>query len=148
MAGCEADALARELIESRGFGAAFGHSLGHAGLGLGSGRSAALSKTNPEPLPADAVVAIEPGVYLPGQGGVRIEDDVYLASDGPVLLSNGRTELTELVLNLDIIARLVQILRDAPELGAIEVRRVSSVPGRPCACPAPGTRQTPATMWW
>jgi len=36
-------------------------------------------------------------VYLPGQGGVRIEDDVYLGSDGPVLLSNGRTELTELV---------------------------------------------------
>ena len=26
-------------------------------------------------------------------------------------------------MNLDIIARLVQILRDAPELGAIEVRR-------------------------
>lgn len=96
MAGCEADALARELIESRGFGAAFGHSLGH-GLGLEVHEAPRLSKTNPEPLPADAVVTIEPGVYLPGQGGVRIEDDVYLGSDGPVLLSNGRTELMELV---------------------------------------------------
>jgi Xaa-Pro aminopeptidase len=96
MAGCEADALARELIESRGFGEAFGHSLGH-GLGLEVHEAPRLSRTNPEPLPADAVVTIEPGVYLPGQGGVRIEDDVYLSSDGPVLLSNGRTELTELV---------------------------------------------------
>lgn len=96
MAGCEADALARELIENRGFGHAFGHSLGH-GLGLEVHEAPRLSKTNPEPLPADAVVTIEPGVYLPGQGGVRIEDDVYLGSDGPVLLSNGRTELTELL---------------------------------------------------
>jgi Xaa-Pro aminopeptidase len=96
MAACAADALARELIESRGFGEAFGHSLGH-GLGLEVHEAPRLSKTNPEPLPADAVVTIEPGVYLPGQGGVRIEDDVYLGSDGPILLSNGRTELTELV---------------------------------------------------
>jgi Xaa-Pro aminopeptidase len=96
MAGCAADALARELIEARGFGEAFGHSLGH-GIGLEVHEAPRLSKTNPEPLPADAVVTIEPGVYLPGQGGVRIEDDVHLGSDGPVLLSSGRTELTELV---------------------------------------------------
>jgi Xaa-Pro aminopeptidase len=36
-------------------------------------------------------------VYLPGEGGVRIEDDVHLSADGPVLLSDGRTELAELV---------------------------------------------------
>jgi len=34
---------------------------------------------------------------LSGQGGVRIEDDVYLGETGPVLLSDGRTELVELV---------------------------------------------------
>ena len=56
-----------------------------------------LSKTSVDPLPADAVVTIEPGVYLPGDGGVRIEDDVHLCADGPVLLSDGRTELLELV---------------------------------------------------
>jgi Xaa-Pro aminopeptidase len=96
MPGCEADALARELIEARGFGEAFGHSLGH-GLGLEVHEAPRLSRTNAEPLPPDAVVTIEPGVYLPGQAGVRIEDDVFLGPDGPVLLSNGRTELTELV---------------------------------------------------
>jgi Xaa-Pro aminopeptidase len=44
----------------------------------------------------DAVVTIEPGIYLAGQGGVRIEDDVHLAVDGPVLLSDGVTDLVEL----------------------------------------------------
>jgi Xaa-Pro aminopeptidase len=96
MTGCDADALARELIEARGFGEAFGHSLGH-GLGLEVHEAPRLSKTNSEPLPADAVVTIEPGVYLAGQGGVRIEDDVHLCADGPVLLTDGRTELAELV---------------------------------------------------
>ena len=96
MLGADADALAREPIEARGFGSAFGHSLGH-GLGLEVHEAPRLSKTNAEPLPENAVVTIEPGVYLPGQGGVRIEDDVHLSSSGPVLLSDGRTELLELV---------------------------------------------------
>src|SRR5207245_5196899 len=54
-----------------------GHSLGH-GLGLEVHEAPRLAKTNTEPLPADAVVTIEPGIYLAGQGGVRIEDDVHL----------------------------------------------------------------------
>src|SRR5207253_329891 len=78
------------------FGAAFGHSLGH-GLGLEVHEAPRLSKTNADPLPVGAVVTIEPGVYLAGQGGVRIEDDVHLSATGPVLLSDGRTELLELV---------------------------------------------------
>jgi len=96
MVGSDADALAREPIAARGFAEAFGHSLGH-GLGLEVHEAPRLSKTNGEPLPADAVVTIEPGVYLAGEGGVRIEDDVHLCADGPVLLSDGRTELQELV---------------------------------------------------
>jgi len=95
MTGREADALAREVIEARGFGEAFGHSLGH-GLGLEVHESPRLARTNGEPLPEDAVVTIEPGIYLSGQGGVRIEDDVHLAESGPVLLSDGETELLEL----------------------------------------------------
>lgn len=96
MPGRDADALARDVIESRGFGAAFGHSLGH-GLGLEVHEAPRLSRTNAEPLPAEAVVTIEPGVYIAGQGGVRIEDDVHLSRGGPVLLSDGLTELVELV---------------------------------------------------
>ncbi len=96
MPGREADALAREPIEARGFGDAFGHSTGH-GLGLEVHEAPRLARSALEPLPEDAVVTIEPGVYVPGRGGVRIEDDVHLSARGPVLLSDGRTELVELV---------------------------------------------------
>lgn len=95
MSGREADALARDVIAARGFGDAFGHSLGH-GLGLEVHEAPRLARINTEPLPADSVVTIEPGIYLAGQGGVRIEDDVHLAADGPVLLSDGATDLVEL----------------------------------------------------
>jgi Xaa-Pro aminopeptidase len=96
MKGSEADRIARSIIEQRGFGDAFGHSLGH-GLGLEVHEAPRLSRRNDEPLPADAVVTIEPGVYVPGWGGVRIEDDVCLRDSGAELLSNGNTELMELL---------------------------------------------------
>jgi Xaa-Pro aminopeptidase len=95
MTGREADALAREIINARGFGDAFGHSLGH-GLGLEVHEGPRLSRVNEKPLPLNAVVTIEPGIYLEGWGGVRIEDDVHLSIDGAVVLSDGRAELKEL----------------------------------------------------
>lgn len=94
MTGREADALARELIGQRGYGEAFGHSLGH-GLGLEVHEAPRLSPTAEGVLPEGAVVTIEPGIYLPGWGGVRLEDDVWLAPDGPQCLSDGRTALIE-----------------------------------------------------
>ena len=96
MSGRDADALARDPIEARGFGAAFGHSTGH-GLGLEVHEAPRLARTATELLPESAVVTVEPGVYVPGRGGVRIEDDVHLAAAGPVLLTDGRTDLVELV---------------------------------------------------
>jgi len=96
MSGREADALARDPIEARGFGAAFGHSTGH-GLGLEVHEAPRLARTAADPLPEGAVVTIEPGVYVAGRGGVRIEDDVHLSADGPVLLTDGCTDLLELI---------------------------------------------------
>ncbi|HWN17942.1 MAG TPA: Xaa-Pro peptidase family protein [Gemmatimonadales bacterium] len=92
----EGDALARDVITSRGFGDAFGHSLGH-GLGLEVHEAPRLAPTSETPLPPHAVVTVEPGVYFPGWGGVRLEDDVYLGPNGTECLSDGRTELLELV---------------------------------------------------
>jgi Xaa-Pro aminopeptidase len=96
MSGREADALARSVIEAGGFGEQFGHSLGH-GLGLEVHEEPRLSRTSEQTLPEGAVATIEPGVYVPGWGGVRLEDDVALTATGPELLTDGRTELRELV---------------------------------------------------
>jgi Xaa-Pro aminopeptidase len=86
MAGPEADALAREVIESAGQGPRFGHSLGH-GIGLEVHEAPRLSRKSVDRLAAGMVVTLEPGVYVEGVGGVRIEDDALLRSDGLEVLS-------------------------------------------------------------
>jgi Xaa-Pro aminopeptidase len=95
MSGREGDALARRVIEVRGFGAAFGHSLGH-GLGLEVHEAPRLSYASEAALPQGCVVTVEPGVYFPGWGGIRLEDDVLLTDEGAELLSDGRTALLSL----------------------------------------------------
>jgi Xaa-Pro aminopeptidase len=95
MRGKDADAVARDLLTSRGFGEAFGHGLGH-GLGLEVHEAPRLSRIAEGVLPEGAVVTIEPGAYLPGLGGVRIEDDVYLGPGGTRLLTEFPRELLEL----------------------------------------------------
>ena len=95
MRGMDADAVAREYIDARGYGEAFGHSLGH-GIGLEIHEAPRLSKTADSLLPPGAVVTIEPGVYLAGWGGVRIEDDVFLTSTGSRVLTSFTRELLEI----------------------------------------------------
>ncbi len=75
------DRTARRIIESRGYGKYFVHGLGH-GIGLQIHEEPRVSKKNSTPLPAGAVITIEPGIYVPGRFGVRIEDDVVLADGG------------------------------------------------------------------
>jgi Xaa-Pro aminopeptidase len=96
MRGRDADALARDYIERRGYGELFGHSLGH-GIGLEVHESPRLARSSGTPLPVGSVVTIEPGVYQAGWGGVRVEDDVHLAADGPQILTPFTRELLELV---------------------------------------------------
>ncbi len=96
LTGREGDSLARDVINRAGMGPAFGHSLGH-GLGLDVHEAPRLSQTSEAPLATGAVVTVEPGVYFQGWGGVRIEDDVVLLSDRAECLSDGMTDLVELV---------------------------------------------------
>jgi Xaa-Pro aminopeptidase len=94
MSGQDADALARRYIEARGYGDAFGHSLGH-GLGLEVHEAPRLARTVEAPLGDGSVVTIEPGIYRAGWGGVRIEDDVHLGAGGAEILTDFTRELLE-----------------------------------------------------
>ena len=86
LSGVEADQLARSVIVAAGYGEYFGHGLGH-GIGLAAHELPRLSFACAEPVPAGAVVSIEPGIYLPGWGGVRIEDLVLVRADGVEVLT-------------------------------------------------------------
>jgi Xaa-Pro aminopeptidase len=95
MRGRDADAVARGYIEDRGFGDAFGHSLGH-GIGIEVHEAPRLARTAESSLPRHAVVTIEPGIYRPGWGGVRIEDDVFLEDAGARVLTAFSRDLIEI----------------------------------------------------
>jgi Xaa-Pro aminopeptidase len=84
----QADAAARKVIEKAGFGKLFGHGLGH-GIGRDIHELPYLRKTSgEEELRPGMVVTVEPGIYLPGEGGVRIEDDVLITAGGCEVLSS------------------------------------------------------------
>lgn len=81
MSVSEADALSRGYIESNGYGAEFGHSLGH-GIGLDIHEGPLLSKNAKGTIQVNNCVTIEPGIYVEGLGGVRIEDDILITENG------------------------------------------------------------------
>lgn len=85
--GKEIDQIARDAIDSAGYGDAFGHSLGH-GVGLDIHENPRLSQIfDGDPLSPGMVVTVEPGIYLPDWGGVRIEDLILITGDGSERIS-------------------------------------------------------------
>jgi Xaa-Pro aminopeptidase len=94
LAGVDADAAARSVVEESPFAGAFGHGLGH-GLGLDVHELPRLSPTSTDTLEAGNVVTVEPGVYLEGRFGIRIEDNVAVTEGGLENLTGFRKDLVE-----------------------------------------------------
>ena len=93
--GREADAVARKVIEDRGYGEYFRHALGH-GVGLAIHELPNLSPRCEILLKPGMIVTCEPGIYIPDFGGVRIEDTVVVTENGIENLCRLSKDLIEL----------------------------------------------------
>jgi Xaa-Pro aminopeptidase len=90
--GAEIDAAARAVIEDAGYGAYFGHGLGH-GVGLEIHERPSLGPRSSGGIPLGSVITIEPGIYIPGMGGVRIEDLAVVDERGARVLTRSVKDL-------------------------------------------------------
>ena len=87
------DKVARDYLESRGYGKYFTHSLGH-GIGVLIHDELGIHAYSDVKLEKNMVFTIEPGVYIPGVGGIRIEDDVVITETGCEVLTKSKKTLT------------------------------------------------------
>jgi Xaa-Pro aminopeptidase len=90
----DVDAVARNYISDKGFGAEFNHGLGH-GVGLQIHEAPQMRPESTVVLQPGMVVTIEPGIYLQGWGGVRIEDMALVTESGAELLTSLPKSLDE-----------------------------------------------------
>ena len=93
MEAAHADQLARGVIEQAGYGESFGHGLGH-GVGLAVHELPTVGPASTGSLADGMIFTIEPGIYLPGQGGIRIEDIVVLENGRARVLTGAEKGLS------------------------------------------------------
>ncbi|MEJ2520948.1 MAG: M24 family metallopeptidase, partial [Desulfuromonadales bacterium] len=92
------DAVARDYISAQGYGAFFGHGLGH-GVGLEVHEAPVVSPRSQQIAAEGMVLTIEPGIYVPGTGGVRIEDMVLVTANGGRVLTKIPKTFRNILLN-------------------------------------------------
>ena len=86
MSGKELDAVCRDYISATEFKDYFVHSTGH-GVGLDVHELPNVSQAYTGELFENAIVTIEPGIYIPKLGGIRIEDMVLVKKNKSIWMS-------------------------------------------------------------
>ena len=96
MTGEQGDAIARNYLETQGYGKLFTHSLGH-GIGLNVHEFPSVRPKGVDILQDGMVFSDEPGVYVKGEYGILIEDTITL-KDGKVKSFMSKTDRNLLIL--------------------------------------------------
>jgi len=87
------DREVRSCIDSKGYGEYFPHHTGH-GIGITHLEAPLIIPDNDCELRAGMVLALEPGIYIPGQWGIKIEEDVLVTDNGAEVLSKQKLEVS------------------------------------------------------
>lgn len=80
------DAACRDIIAAAGYGEYYVHSTGH-GVGLDVHEAPFASTAGQGKIEPGMTLTIEPGIYVPGQGGVRIEDTLIITDGEPEIIT-------------------------------------------------------------
>jgi Xaa-Pro dipeptidase len=91
------DTEVRKVITRRGYGERILHRTGH-GFGITGHEAPYVAEGYDHELEPGMLISIEPGIYIPGQGGFRHSDTVLITDDGCVSLTHAPETLEELTI--------------------------------------------------